>query len=130
MPGYTNMFVLFDIGRCLMHATGVIGLYIDLGKRISARRKRCELSQAVFAEQVGLTRTSISNIENGRQHLPLHQLYKFAEVLRCSPQELLPEAGAVLRAEEPEVQLAAKTDRTDLRQFLSNIQNDRAHTKG
>jgi|ERR1700722_17809838 len=104
-------------------------LYIELGKRISARRKSCELSQATLAEQVDLTRTSISNIENGRQHLPLHQLYKFAEVLRCSPQELLPEVGALLNEEAPEALLASKTDRSDLRQFLSSIQTDRFQPK-
>jgi transcriptional regulator with XRE-family HTH domain len=64
-------------------------LYIELGKNIKeARGKR--LSQADLAKASSLTRTSITNIEKGRQHLPLHTLYAIANALKVSVAELLP----------------------------------------
>lgn len=104
-------------------------VYAELGKRISAKRKERDLSQIELAQHVALTRTSISNIENGRQHLPIHQLYRFAEVLECSVHELLPESAALFEAESPELQLASKTERSDLRKFLSTIQRTRSPRK-
>lgn len=92
-------------------------------------RKQRDLSQTDLAQGVGLTRTSISNIENGRQHLPIHQLYRMAEVLKCTPHELLPDAATISAVEPPEAQLASKTDRADLRKFLSSIQSARSSSK-
>jgi transcriptional regulator with XRE-family HTH domain len=39
---------------------------------------------------LGLSRTSITNIERGRQPIQLHTLYKIAEVLGVEPTALLP----------------------------------------
>jgi len=65
-------------------------LYIELGKRIkSARGKR--FSQADLAKASLLSRTSITNIEKGRQHLPLHTLYAIANALEIHVGDLLPD---------------------------------------
>ena len=64
-------------------------LYIELGKKIkNARGTR--LSQADLAKASSLSRTSITNIEKGRQHLPLHTLYTIANALEISIGDLLP----------------------------------------
>jgi hypothetical protein len=39
---------------------------------------------------MGLTRTSIVNIEKGRQHLAVHQLVRMSDLLGCAPGELIP----------------------------------------
>jgi transcriptional regulator with XRE-family HTH domain len=95
-------------------------LYEELGLRIRARREQGGLSQARLAEHVDLTRTSVSNIENGRQHLTLHSLYRFAEVLGCKPHDLLPEAESV-RSQPIEEALASATGREDVRRFLEKV---------
>lgn len=65
-------------------------LYFELGKKIrSARGTR--LSQADLAKASSLSRTSITNIEKGRQHLPLHTLYAIANALEIPVGELLPD---------------------------------------
>lgn len=65
-------------------------LYIELGKKIkNARGER--LSQADLAKASFLSRTSITNIEKGRQHLPLHTLYAIANALEIHIGELLPD---------------------------------------
>lgn len=66
-------------------------LYRDFGRQLRARRRRAHLTQEQLAERVGLSRTSITNIEKGTQHIPLHVLYQLAGALGTKPADLLPE---------------------------------------
>jgi transcriptional regulator with XRE-family HTH domain len=50
------------------------------------------MSQEAFAKAVGLSRTSITNIERGRQPISLHTLYFMADILGVEPADLLPPA--------------------------------------
>jgi DNA-binding XRE family transcriptional regulator len=43
---------------------------VVLGQRIRARRNEVGMLQSHLAQQVGLTRSSIANVEAGRQQLP------------------------------------------------------------
>lgn len=65
-------------------------LYREIGLRVRKERKELGFSQMELAEEVGLTRTSIVNIETGRQRLPIHVLYSVAEALGVSVTCLLP----------------------------------------
>jgi transcriptional regulator with XRE-family HTH domain len=71
-------------------------LYKEFGDRLRARRKAAKLTQSELAERVGLTRTSITNIEAGRQHVVLHQLFMLASKVGAEPHELLPREPATL----------------------------------
>lgn len=42
------------------------------------------LKQAEVADQIGLTRASLANIESGRQKLMLHQIYRLATALKVA----------------------------------------------
>lgn len=69
--------------------------YEQLGERIArAREKRPGLTQAKLAKQVGLSRTSIVNIEAGRQPVYLHHLVVIADMLQVAPAALIPQASA------------------------------------
>lgn len=97
------------------------GLYKQFGKRLRQFRRAAKLTQAQVAEHVGLTRTSITNIEHGRQHLMLHQLVLLASAVKVSPTQLLsdeetaledlvsPRTLATLRKDNPEEDLAVLT---------------------
>lgn len=65
-------------------------LYQEFGILLAAERKRKHLSQAQLGARVGLSRTSVTNIECGRQPIQLHQLFTFASVLKIDPAKLLP----------------------------------------
>ena len=65
-------------------------LYREFGILLSSERRRKHLSQAQFGARVGLSRTSVTNIECGRQPIQLHQLYLFASVLKSDLSKLLP----------------------------------------
>jgi transcriptional regulator with XRE-family HTH domain len=62
------------------------------GKLLAGRRTESGMSQEAFANAVGLSRTSITNIERGRQPVSLHTLYFMADILGVEPADLLPPA--------------------------------------
>jgi DNA-binding XRE family transcriptional regulator len=65
-------------------------LYLLLGLNIKEWRQYRRMSQAQLAERVGLLRTSITNIETGRQRISLFWIYRLCEVFDCRLTELLP----------------------------------------
>jgi transcriptional regulator with XRE-family HTH domain len=75
----------------LCYKNRVERLYKEFGRRLRDLRKAAGLSQLALAERVGLSRTSITNIELGRQHIPLHVLYPLASALGAPPAQLLPD---------------------------------------
>lgn len=71
-------------------------LYREFGRLVRARREALELTQDEVAERIGMGRTSITNIEKGRQHVSLHLLYEISRVLGIAPAELLPDRSTLL----------------------------------
>ena len=65
-------------------------LYTEIGRRIRNARVAKNLSQEGLAVGVGLTRTSITNIEKGRQKLLVHTLWAIARELSVDVSSLLP----------------------------------------
>ncbi len=70
--------------------------YEEVGRRIRDARNRCNprLTQQGLANLVSLTRTSITNVEKGRQKLLLHTLADMAKALQVEPASLLPKLEA------------------------------------
>ena len=66
--------------------------------RFAVSEKTAGLSQEDLAGAIGLTRTSVSNIENGRQKVLLYTFEKILRVLNVQPSDLLPETASVLRS--------------------------------
>ncbi len=67
-------------------------LYRRVGENIQQLRKRLAppLSQEALAQQVGMSRVSIANIERGHHRVQLHVLYQIARTLGVEPHDLLP----------------------------------------
>lgn len=65
--------------------------YAQVGSRVKLARKKLGLTQDAVAAAVNLTRTSITNIEKGRQKLLLHTFCALARALKQNPAHLLPE---------------------------------------
>jgi transcriptional regulator with XRE-family HTH domain len=56
-------------------------LYRVFGSRLRALREEKSVTQEELARRVELSRTSITNIEKGRQRIMLHQVVELAEAL-------------------------------------------------
>lgn len=65
-------------------------LYIELGKRIKALRNENKVTQAELAEALNLQRTSITNIEAGKQSAPLHVYYNICSYFNENLIDLVP----------------------------------------
>lgn len=65
--------------------------YEEVGRRIGRIRRTRRITQESLAAAIGLTRTSVTNIERGRQKLLLHTLADIAASLDTSLASLLPE---------------------------------------
>lgn len=59
------------------------------GKRIQLARTQADLTQEQLGDLVSLTRSSIANIESGRQANTAEQVLLFAHHLGCDPRWLL-----------------------------------------
>ena len=66
-------------------------LYAAFGELVLAHRRRLEgMTQAELGRRIGLSRTSVTNIEQGRHHVSLHQFMSIAMALDVAPEALLP----------------------------------------
>jgi transcriptional regulator with XRE-family HTH domain len=75
--------------------------YESVGRRIRAHRRARDLTQEQLADDVDLSRTSITNIEQGNQPVSAWLLWRLSAILGCSVNELLPSAEETLPATRP-----------------------------
>jgi len=61
----------------------------EIGQRIQKRRKSCGLKQNELAEEIGISATHMSSIENGRQHPSVYVLLRISEYLNTTPDYFL-----------------------------------------
>jgi transcriptional regulator with XRE-family HTH domain len=59
------------------------------GYKVASARVARGLTQEEVALGLGVTRTSITNLEAGRQNLPLDKVYSLAEILKVEARDLL-----------------------------------------
>lgn len=70
-------------------------LYQLVGERLRKLRTRERLTQAELAAQIGLERTSITNIEKGVQKVPLHILFRACALFKVPITDVVPPVGDV-----------------------------------
>lgn len=70
-------------------------LYNLIGERVRRQRIQVDMTQAQLADAVGVLRTSIANIEAGRQKPPLHLLYKLCMELGVEVADILPSNAVI-----------------------------------
>ncbi|MGA7314996.1 MAG: helix-turn-helix domain-containing protein [Silvibacterium sp.] len=65
-------------------------LYAEVGRKLRQARVTQGLSQEKLAQQLGISRASVVNVEAGRQRAPLHLLWQFSETLATDLNLLIP----------------------------------------
>jgi transcriptional regulator with XRE-family HTH domain len=68
-------------------------ILIALGLAIGRRRVQRGMAQEEASRRCGFHRTYWGAIERGRRNVPVLTLARIAKVLRCTPAELIEEAG-------------------------------------
>jgi transcriptional regulator with XRE-family HTH domain len=90
-------------------------IYGAFGKLVRQHRKRLSMNQEALGGEIGLSRASIANIETGRQHIPLHHLYRLARALKVDPHTLLP-STAIDRTVSADREITSSMDLSDRQQ--------------
>jgi transcriptional regulator with XRE-family HTH domain len=75
-------------------------LYREIGNLLKQERIKKDLTQEQLAKMVGLKRTSITNLEAGRQQVPVHAAYEICQALGTELDALLPSIDRVTRKPE------------------------------
>jgi transcriptional regulator with XRE-family HTH domain len=109
-------------------------LYEILGERIKNKREELDLNQNDLSEKINIGRTSISNIEKGRQQPPLHILYEICNALDVDIHTILPTFSEIqdkLNIEKPDVYEkylddfdVNEAERKEIENFLKELKND------
>jgi transcriptional regulator with XRE-family HTH domain len=116
-----------DIEITPRHTPGVDALYRAFGRALRNAREDAELTQKAVADRVGLSRTSITNIERGTQHIALHQLFLLAAAVGAKPVDLLPDGDTALEELVPPDALEGLVADEEEREFAVRLlqKNDR-----
>jgi|GEM_PF-2231328 len=96
--------------------------------RIRLIRMRAGLSQQALADQVGVSKVTISSLEVGRMQLTLDYMRRIAKVFDLPPVDLLNEneQNAFLRAEEMELIRAYRAAGHIQRELIHRVAEQRA----
>jgi transcriptional regulator with XRE-family HTH domain len=89
--------------------------YVTVGSKVRSMRINVGISQMMLAKRIGFTRSSVANLEAGRQRVALHLFVRIAHALGSDPCQLLPQdrtvsSSDVLRGVRK--QLAHESDRS------------------
>ena len=103
-------------------------LYGDFGMRMRQHRKSRALTQEQLAGEIALSRTSVANIEAGRQTVLLHQVIDIARALSVRPSELLPADDRVVQMDTVDLTDAELPE--DVKKFLDTLNAEGQPTGG
>jgi transcriptional regulator with XRE-family HTH domain len=96
-------------------------IYGFLGQLVRLRREALQITQNDLARRVGVARTSISNIEKGRQRIPVHVLFALADALGVEMASLLPSRGSVLPSATIQVHGVSKAAPPATERFIASV---------
>ncbi len=78
-------------------------LYETIGQGIRRRRLELGITQGQLAQTAGVLRSSIANVETGKQRSPLHLIYRLCAALNLDARQVLPDTSEVIRGSRIEV---------------------------
>lgn len=123
----TYALVLSTHSRAAVVTPNMPPIYGIMGRVLREAREQVGRTQEDVARAVSLTRTSLTNIEKGRQKLLLHTFAEIAKFLGRSPSELLAEVMAKEAEQAPSLTIPANLSRKAYDQISVMIDGSREH---
>lgn len=87
----------------MLNAATIERLCTEFGARVREARTNAGLTPKALASLVGLSRSSIANLEAGRQRVPVHVIWNLADALGVAVSDLLPEPSPSTAVPKPRV---------------------------
>lgn len=98
--------------------------YSDLGEKIKTERLRQRISQEELASYLGLTRSSVINLEKGRHRPSIYQLLQISAMLNIEYTKLIPVALKINKNSTTNEELKDKVQSIlDPNEFDDNAKN-------
>lgn len=94
----------------------------EVGLLIKKAREKKDIPQGRLASRIGLTRTSINNIEHGRQRLMLDTLLMISDILNVSIVELLPKKFEIRPSIDSEI---SKEESEPVKAFIQEMRENK-----
>jgi len=69
--------------------------YTLIGGKIKSARNKANLNQSELAEEAGISRLTLANIESGKQKPSIHIIWDIGESLGLNPQNLIPDLNEI-----------------------------------
>jgi transcriptional regulator with XRE-family HTH domain len=112
-----------------------LAFYKYVGERVRSARIGAGISQAVLAGQVGLTRSSVANLEAARQRTPLHHFVLICRALNADVNDFIPhdpEYHKSLISPKVQIELAnsPETAKEFVRGAVARLQSSNDSTDG
>lgn len=101
--------------------------YFHVGEKVRFQRKKARMDQETLSRHLNLSRTTIINIEKGRQRLSLEHAWLAAKILNISIGDLLPptETKTVDEwADEVQKSDVTSKDKKGLMNWISKVKNN------
>lgn len=70
----------------------ITDLYVSIGDHIRVTREQRGVTQQELGAVIGVTRSSVANIEGGRQRIQIHALVAACQALGCDPADIISRA--------------------------------------
>ncbi|WP_118194306.1 helix-turn-helix domain-containing protein [Albibacterium indicum] len=103
--------------------------YIELGAKIASIRNDKNINQEVLAEFLKLSRSSVANIEKGRQRPGIITLALIANFLKVGVSDLIPGINKIdisdLRLRGADIQEEDHAQKESLNNFLQALRRDK-----
>lgn len=94
----------------------------NIGMNIKTMRVRCNISQYMLAQNINISQTHLSNIENGKTGVSLGIIIRISKCLGCSLDSLI--YGSEYEAPEPAKKMLTDCTVTDLSALIRGIVMD------
>ncbi len=112
----------------------------EFGHRVRTARQRKPLKPKELAALVGLSRSSIANLEAGRQRVPIHIIWKLSAALGLPVDQLVPDVQFLKKTsrrlvsgmlgQEPRLRTMSADSRAKVRDFLETTLSENPKLSG
>lgn len=96
-------------------------IYFQIGRKLKELREEYGLKQSQVAEKIGLTRSSIANIEQGRQKIQIDTLYELAYLYKVTVVDLLPELSNLAKFKDQESLKVLEDDKAKIYSIINKL---------
>ncbi|MDG0789964.1 helix-turn-helix domain-containing protein [Cohnella ginsengisoli] len=96
-------------------------IYFHIGRKLKELREKLGYKQLEVADKINMTRSSVANIEQGRQKIQIDVLYELAYLYDVDPKDLLPDLSMITKYQEVDDKVKIQNDKTKMLNLINKL---------